>query len=169
MNSQNSLSSEIILKTQDTLIGEILTAKNPFDKEFIHVTSFNNKLVFHDKLGQKRKIKAQEILELNFTDLKGEKRRFVGIPEMKHYIVEVIYINKIKWYKHYYTNYGTETFTYMIFDQDNNRFNIGLFNSARKKLKEITQQNPDINTFIEENKMNEENILNVIKMYEATL
>lgn len=168
LSAQNSITVQIVLKTNDKIHGSMWIRKNFFDKKFIYSTSFNDKVKFYNRSGQKRKIRAREIIELTFTDLNGENRKFISKKEFKNHIVEVIYQNKIELYKHYYfdTFNRVENYSYYIFDHKGNKFSFGPYGNIKNKLKKMTEQNSDIMKYINNNEMNFENILTVIKMYE---
>lgn len=171
--SQNrSLPVEIILKNNDTLIGEMKIKVNHFNKDLIHTSSFNEKVKFNSSEGKKSKINTKEVSELTFTDFKGNSRKFVRIKEFKHRIVEVIYSNKVSWYKDYYFDFynQTEKTVDELFDENGEQFTIGLFNSYRNKLRKFTKDNPNMSELITNNDMKkDEIILKVIKMYEKEL
>ncbi|CAL2075471.1 Peptidyl-prolyl cis-trans isomerase ppiD [Tenacibaculum sp. 190524A02b] len=170
--SQKTIPVEIILKNKDTLKGEMKVKTNLFDKQLIYPSSFNGKVIFYNSVGEKTKIKSKEISELTFTDFKGKNRKFIKIKEFKNHIVELIYSNKVRWYKHYYyDSYNhTENTVEELFDENGKQFSIGLFNSYRKKMRKFTKENSNLNEFINNNDMKKnENILKVIKMYEKQI
>lgn len=163
--------TQIVLITSDTLNGTMKVETNAFDKELIYPSSFNKKVIFFDDLGNKRKIKSQWISELTFTDFHKKKRTFVKINEFKNRILEVIYSNKVSWYKDYnYDSYNhIEYIKDEFFDENRNQYTVGLFGNYKKKLRKLTKNNLDIKKFIKENKMDDENIAIVIKMYEKLI
>ncbi|WP_299051801.1 hypothetical protein [uncultured Polaribacter sp.] len=170
--SQNTIPVEIILKNNDTLIGEMKIRVNLFDKQLIYPTSFNEKVKFYNSVGEKTKIKSKEVSKLTFTDLKGKNRKFVKIKEFKNHLVELVYSNKVHWYKHYYyDSYNhTENTIEELFDENGKQFSIGLFNSYRKKMRKFTKENSNLIEFISSNDMKkDENILKAIKMYEKEI
>ncbi len=167
--SQKTIPVEIILKNQDTLIGKMKIKTNLFDKQLIYPSSFNENVKFYNSVGEKTRINSKEISELTFTDFKGKNRTFIKTKEFKNHIVELIYSNKVRWYRHYYyDSYNhTENTVEKLFDENGKQFSIGLLNSYRKKFREFTKENSNLNEFINSHDMKkEENILKVIKMYE---
>ncbi len=147
----------------------MIVARNFFDKKFIYPSSFNYKVKFFHKDGTKQRIKARDIEKLTFIDLKGDKRVFVENADFKNHIIEIVYLNKIQWYKHYYNANYSENTVNELFDLNGKRYSLGLFNSARKQIKKMTNYDPDVVKFLDDNKINDQNILKVIKLYETKL
>lgn len=169
--SQSQYDVQIVTQSNDTLIGTMKVNTRLKFKGFVLPSSFNENVRFTSNDGNYKKISAKDIQQLNFKDKTGTKRKFVRLNEYKHHIVEVIYLNNLKWYKHYYfdTYNNTENIVYEFFDENNKQFTVGVFNSKKKKLKLLTNNDPEIKSFIKNNKMTDENILKVFKMYESKL
>lgn len=170
-SQSNNIPVQIILLNKDTLQGEVKVKVNAFMKELVYASSFNSRVKFQYPNGEKRKIDSAEILELSLTDLKGKNRKFVKIDDYNTRILEVVYLNKVRWYKDYsfdlYNN--SESMYNILFDEKGKQYRIGDLNSYRKKLREFVNDDPIIKEFIKHNEMNDSNILEVLKMYEKTI
>ncbi|MEK6512765.1 hypothetical protein [Myroides odoratimimus] len=75
---------------------------------------------------------------------------------------------KIKWYKflsQHMMDRSIQYFDYLV-DQDNKRYNMGLFNSKRKKLLEATASKPELIDRIENSSLNDAEILGILSDFE---
>jgi len=169
---QKTVPAEVILKNNDTVIGQMKIKVNPFDEKYIYEYSFCNKIKLVSKTGKKINIKAKDISELYFINFYNYKQKFVTTEESKNYLTEEIYINKVRWYKHYSLDSfgGSQKITQYFYDENGKEFSFGLFKNHKKVLKKLTKQNAEIIKFIDKYNMKQSrNILTILKMYEESL
>ncbi|MBN8567375.1 MAG: hypothetical protein J0M25_11655 [Flavobacteriales bacterium] len=158
------------LVSGDSIKGYILAQRYLFDKKKAHESSYNKEFTLIDGSYKETKFNFKSINKMELIDLDGKIRIFVQKENFPR-LLEVIYQNKVVWYKfHYYNwvNYSDEVVNY-IFDEKGTEYNIGGFNSKKNKLIKFCKGNEKIIAFIKTNEMNDENILKVLKMYEMEL
>lgn len=157
-----------IIKNDGTTIdGKMRVYTGLFNKNYIDIRSFLRNVFIVDENNKKlERIKAKDIQELRYTSLQGEPVKFLNNgPLMK---LEVYVGSKIKWHRHFTINaydqsiQGIEVFI----DENGKEYQVGLFNSLKKKLKELTQSKPELVPEIEKVKHDHDSILSIIKKYE---
>jgi len=164
------LKAQLILVSGDTLQGQVLAEKNIFYENMTRESSYNQRIRLVNESGEKQKFNWKQVKKLDLTDLEGKQRVFVqkdGYPRL----LEIIYQNKVSWYKNYYYNMAnyTQDVSYEIFDENGIKYSIGIFNSKKNKLESLCKEKTQIISFINNNQMTDENILKVLIMYESEL
>ncbi|NEU07927.1 hypothetical protein GZH53_06345 [Flavihumibacter sp. R14] len=169
--AQNArLKAQIFLMAGDTLRGHISAERNIFYKTMTRESSYNQRIRFINNINKKQKFKWEEVKSMEIIDLEGKPRVFVqmyGYPRL----LEVVYENKVAWYKNYYYDIvnSTQDVSYEIFDEKGTKYSIGLFNSKKNKLEALCRGKDHILAYIKDNQMTDENILKVLMMYESGL
>lgn len=82
---------------------------------------------------------------------------------------ENFYDGKIKWFREYYNNAYDRSVQIIdhFINEKNQEVNVGLFNSMKNKLKEITSSKPELSTKIDNTKkFDKETIIQILKDYE---
>jgi len=164
------LPATLILHNGDTLRGKVLAKPNIFWKTLIYESSVNQRIKFRNESGEKVKFKDEEIARLEFTDLKGRKRVFVSKDYVR--LLELMHDGVIKWYRDYYTidiYQSNQSQADFIYDENGTRFHITNFNSKKNKMKEIVKNDPELSDIIKESKMDDENMLQILQLYEKKL
>lgn len=164
------LDAVIVLSSNDTLKGKISSQVNFVYPDMIIESSFNSKIQFISSNGSIQKFKYDQIQLLKIVDLKSVERIFVpkkGYPRL----LELLYDNKIKFYKNYYWNSmnATQDVSLDIFNEEGKRFSIGIFSSKKGKLKKLAKGKTKTLKFIADHKMTDENIIEVLKLYESEM
>jgi hypothetical protein len=164
------LKAQLILVSGDTLQGHVLAEKNIFYENMTRESSYNQRIRLVNESGEKLKLNWKQVKKLELIDLEGKQRVFIqkdGYPRL----LEIIYQNKVSWYKNYYYNAAnyTQDVSYEIFDENGVKYSIGVFNSKKNKLESLCKDKTLIISFINNNKMTDENILTVLTMYESDL
>ena len=164
------LKAQLILVSGDTLQGQVLAEKNIVYENMTRESSYNQRIRLVNESGEKQKFNWKQVKKLELIDLEGKQRVFVqkdGYPRL----LEIIYQNKVSWYKNYYYNMAnyTQDVSYEIFDENGIKYSIGIFNSKKNKLESLCKEKTQIISFINNNQMTDENILKVLIMYESEL
>ena len=162
------LKAELILTSGDTVKGNVVASRNFFYERMIIETSFNEKLRFVNQLDENIKYKWNDVSRLTLVDLEGKDRLFVqkaGYPRL----LEVIYINKVAWFKNYYKANSSQDVSYEIYDESGKKYSLGIFSSKKNKLTSLCSGKDQIISFIKDHPMTDDNILQVLKMYELEL
>lgn len=164
------LRAQLYLVSGDSCKGFILAKKNIFYEKIIIESSFTEEFILINDAYKELKFKWQSIKKMELIDLKGKKRVFVQ-KDFFPGLLEVIYQNKVVWYKYYYYSMMdyTQYENYHIIDEKGTEHKIRGFNSKKNKLTKLCQGKEKIIAFIENNEMNDDNILKVLKMYETEL
>jgi hypothetical protein len=113
-----------------------------------------------------KKIKAKNVKELKFTDLKGQDRTYVNNGRA---LKELMYDGKkIKWYRAIYQHIYDGSIQYLdyLVAEDKQEFRMGLFSNYSKKITEATKSKPELANEIKNMKMTEENILYILQKYD---
>lgn len=86
-------------------------------------------------------------------------------------LLELMYANLVGFYKNYYWNSGnaTQDVSLELFNEKNEKYSIGIFNSKKGKLKKFSKGKEKTFSFVKENKMSDENIIAALKLYEIEL
>lgn len=132
--------------------------------------AFKNVLIM-DQNNEFVKVPSSTIQKIEFTDLKNKKRVFVSHLEYK-YLVEMIFDGKkIMWIRDYDIHgYDGSTQQTDFFHKGNmKRIALGIFTNNRKKLKELTNDRPDLIPLIEKinyDKLKDEDLIQVLLKYE---
>lgn len=164
------LDAIIVLNSNDTIQGKIISEVNYVVPDMIIESSFNAKVLFRSQDGSVTKYKYSQIQSLELVDLKGNRRVFVqkeGYPRL----LELMYANLVGFYKNYYWNSGnaTQDVSLELFNEKNEKYSIGIFNSKKGKLKKFSKGKEKTFSFVKENKMSDENIIAALKLYESEL
>lgn len=164
------LDAIIVMNSNDTLKGKISSQVNYFYPDMIIESSFNSKIKFISSNGTTQKFKYDQIQLIKIVDLKSIERIFVfkkGYPRL----LELLYDNQIKFYKNYYWNSmnATQDVSLDIFNEKGKKYRIGIFSSKKGKLKKLAKGKPTTLEFIANNKMTDENIIAVLKLYESEM
>lgn len=164
---QKSVDVMIIKNNNDTIYSQLRIERNLFDRKLIDEASFYRRLVLLDSNGKKTaKLKASDVKKLQFIDLKGVEKTYVNGGDVLQRLV--FDGKKIKWYKflsQHMMDRSIQYFDYLV-DQDNKRYNMGLFNSKRKKLLEATASKPELIDRIENSSLNDAEILGILSDFE---
>lgn len=168
---QKTLTTKIILKNNnDTLTEKLRVITNIFWPNLLNELSVNQRIVVIDSLNKKRIIKAIDIKKMSFVDFKQKERTFIGVFWGKYdkTLKELLYDGKIKWYREYNSNAydGSIMTTDIMLDEKNEIVRIGLLNSKKNKLKEITKSKPELIESIENTKLTDDNVLMILKKYD---
>ncbi|WP_447950961.1 hypothetical protein [Chryseobacterium koreense] len=166
--SQKMVDANVVTKSDETISSKLRVYTNIFYKDLIDESSFYRILYLVDDNGSKKeKIKAENVKELRFVDLKGKERIYVNNGK---FLKEFMYNgNKIKWYRDISQNLYDGSIQYFDYLVDNNGtiYKMGLFNNAKKKLLEATKTKPELATEIENAKLNDEVILDILKKFDS--
>lgn len=168
MGQNTQLRAQLILVSGDTLEGNLIVTKNIFKETLIKETSFNQQLRFINGLNEILRYNWKDVARVAVLDLEGNERVFVqksGYPRL----LEVIYINKVSWYKNFYPSNSSQDVSYEIYDENGKRYSIGIFGSKKNKLESLCNGKDQIISFIRNNPMTDDNILQVLMMYEKEL
>ena len=164
------LNAVVVMNSGDTIQGRIISDVNYVYPDMIIESSFNSKVRLQSQDGTLTKYKYDQIQSLKIIDLKGEERVFVrkeGYPRL----LELMYSNIVSFYKNYYWNSGnaTQDVSLELFNEQQEKFGIGIFSSKRGKLKKFSKGYEKTLAFVKENKMTDENIITALKLYETEL
>lgn len=165
LNAQIEIDAKIVLMNNDTLKTKIDVYASIFELDNISALSINRvvRTIVNRSIV---KLKAEDIRQMSFTDLKGNKRLFVQKNEV---LQELMFNGKIKWFRNYGRNSydGTTIINDLMINEFGEIIEIGqLTMSRRKKIKEITKHKPQLIQIIDDMKINDENYLKVLKKYE---
>lgn len=165
LNAQIEIDAKIVLMNNDTLKTKIDVYANIFALDNISELSINRvvRTIVNRSIV---KLKAENIKQMSFTDLKGNKRLFVQKNEA---LQELKFNGKIKWFRDYRRNAydGTTAIFDLMINEFGEIIEIGtLTMSRRKKIKEITKHKPELIPFIDDMKINDENYLKVLTKYD---
>lgn len=163
LRESNKIRAEIVLKNGDTLrthikVKTLFLDPSHFDEMSIvdKVTTINNK--------EKVKYFPEEINRIRFIDYKGIERIFVSNNSN---LLELLLDGKIRWYRAYRLAYNgnRSSVDFIIETITNKQVILALLTNRRKKLLEITSSRPDLIPTIENMKMSNETIRDVLIKY----
>lgn len=165
LNAQIEIDAKIVLMNNDTLKTKIDVYASIFALDNISALSINRvvRTIVNRSIV---KLRAEDIRQMSFTDLKGNKRLFVQKNEV---LQELMFNGKIKWFRNYgRNNYdGTTIINDLMVNEFGEIIEIGqLTMSRRKKIREITKHKPELTQMIDDMKINDENYFKVLKKYE---
>lgn len=158
---------QLIKNDGTTINGKMRVFGGLFNRNNIDIRSFLKTVIIVDDNNKKiESVKARDIKELSYTNLQGEPMKFLNNGVLMK--LEVYVGSKIKWYKHFRINaYDQSLRSIEVFiDEKGNEYGVGMFNSLKKKLKELTQSKPELASEIENVKYDHDSILHIIKKYE---
>lgn len=158
---------QLIKNDGTTINGKMRVFGGLFNRNNIDIRSFLKTVIIVDDNNKKiESVKARDIKELSYTNLQGEPMKFLNNGVLMK--LEVYVGSKIKWYKHFRINaYDQSLRSIEVFiDEKGNEYEVGMFNSLKKKLKELTQSKPELASEIENVKYDHDSILHIIKKYE---
>lgn len=163
LREKKIIRAEIINVNGHTLKTYIKVTTNLFDSKLINELSIlkNIKTISNNLI---TKVEAKELKSLRFIDLKNKERLFLSNSKE---MVELLFDGKIRWFRLYFqdSSGSVSAFDFMTNIETKQNANLGLFNSKRKKIKEITLSRPDLISMIENSEMNDENILEILKKF----
>lgn len=163
LREKKQVRAEIITINGDTIKTHIKVTTNMFNAKLINelciietIKSISNDIII--------KYNSKDITSLRFMDFKDVERLFVSNGKQ---MVELLFDGKIRWFRLFYqdSSGAVSAFDYMINADLKKNANLGLFNSKVKKIKELTVNRPDLIPLIENMKMDDENILILLKKY----
>lgn len=164
---QDFIDSRLITKDNDTLYSKMRVITNIFDRKLITESSFYRKVTLVDENHKKtHKIKARNILKLNFTDLKGEKRVYVNEGSQ---LKRLMFAGKLTWYRRISVNPMDGTIYYFDYltDTVGKTYNMGLLNNKKKNLMEAVSSRPDLVKELEDTKAADVDVLAILRRYET--
>lgn len=161
------IDSRIVTTDNDTLYSKIRVGTNIFDRKLITESSFYRKVTLVDENHKKtQQIKAKNIRQLRFTDLKGEKREYVND---KSQLQRLMFKGKLTWYRRISVNPmdGTVHYFDYLTDKDGKTYNMGLLNNKKKNLMEAVSSRPDLVKELEDTKAADVDVLSILRRYET--
>lgn len=164
---QDFIDSRIVTTDNDTLYSKIRVSTNIFDRKLITESSFYRKVTLVDENHKKtQQIKAKNIRQLRFTDLKGEKRLYVND---KSQLQRLMFKGKLTWYRRISVNPmdGTVNYFDYLIDTDGKTYNMGLLNNKKKNLMEAVSSRPDLVKELEDTKAADVDVLAILRRYET--
>lgn len=168
MYSQKYVDVVLTRTNDETINGKMRIFTALFDKNAVDIRSFIKAVVLIDDNGKKiERIKAVNIKELKYTDFKGNANTYFNDGSI--YLKKLVYVgSKIKWHREFSINAfdGSVSATEVFINENNEKVSVGLFNSLKKKLKEITKSKPELASEIENVNYSDESIMSIIKKYE---
>ena len=161
--SQTSkVAATLVINNNDTIKGEVKVWLNLFDRKLINELSFHRR-TWLAKDDEFIKISSKKIYYLEFVDFKEKQRIFVSdkvIPNFpdKGLLFERIVEGRLSWYKEYLQNrYDGSIVTIDHFCLENEEpVTLRLFANRKKRLKELTQEFPQLIEFIDTFKTHED-------------
>jgi hypothetical protein len=165
--SQKSLDATIITKNGENITGKMRVYTELFDKNSVDLRSFIRNVVLVDENGKKiQKIKAKDIESLKYSNFNGDTLTFLNNGNMLK--LEAYVGKKVKWYREFRIHLydGSLQADELFIDQNNKEYRVGLFNSLKNKLKELTKSKPELVSEIDNVKYNRESILNILQKYD---
>lgn len=160
---KNTVRAEIILVNKDTLYTNIKVSTNLFDSDLINELSLNKKISVVEK-DTETIYQAQEIKQIVFTDFKGKERTFVLSGKQ---LIEKLFDGNIKWFRYYSSNSsGNVSSGDFMVNEGKETIGISYLFNTKKNLKKITIAKPELIPLIESLKINDSNILEILKKYD---
>ena len=161
--SQTSkVAATLVLNNNDTIKGEVKVWLNLFNRKLINELSFHRRTWLAKDDGF-IKIPTKKIYYLEFVDFKEKQRIFVSdkvIPNFpdKGLLFERIVEGRLSWYKQYLQNrYDGSIVIIDHFCLENEEpITFRLFANRKKRLKELTQEFPQLIEFIDTFKTHED-------------
>ena len=145
----------------------MVVAVNFFNKKRIEETSITKRITYRNSDQKKRKIEAEHVKKLLFTDLEGKPRVFVynGIDQLRQVLYEGITKAYIVYYM--YPQEGVVHKYYDIYDENGEKVKFGMYSSGKKELKKTVKEIPELVAIIDDaNLTYEEKILLVLSKYD---
>lgn len=165
---KQAIDVELTRNNDETINGKMRIFTALFDKSTIDIISFLDAVILVDDNGKKiERIKAINIKELKFTDFKGNANTYFNDSSSR--LKKLVYVGpKIKWHKEFSISAfdGSVSSTEVFINENNEKVSVGLFNSLKKKLKEITKSKSELASEIENVNYSDESIMSIIKKYE---
>ncbi len=168
INEKNTMNAKITFINDETVDGKIRGQKNMFYGSLTE-TSINRFITIYDNTGKREYIHFQLLKEMTVKDYKGNERRFVNRGPEFQSLQELFYDGKIKWFREYYSNaYDGSVQTTDYFKNENGEeVQVGLFNSMKNKLKQITSSKPELASKIDNiSGIDKESVIRILKEYE---
>ncbi|MDY3363127.1 hypothetical protein JSO61_000045 [Riemerella anatipestifer] len=169
IKDKNVMDAKITFINDKDINGKIRGEKNII-YGFLNETSINKFFPIYDNTGKKEYISFNLIKEMTINDYKGNQRKFVNRGAGYKSLHEVFYDGrKIKWFREYYNNAydGSVQVIDHIINEKNEEVHVGLLNSMKNKLKEITSSKPELATKIDNfKKLDKEIIIQIFEEYE---
>lgn len=161
------LDVNVIKNDGTTINGKMRVYTGLFNKNYIDIRSFIRNVIIVDENNKKlEKVKAKDIQELKYTNLQGEPMKFLNNGALMK--LEVYVGSKIKWHRHFTISPYDQSIRGMevFIDENGKEYQVGLFNSLKNKLKELTKSKPELIPEIEKVQHDNDSILSIIKKYE---
>ncbi|TXF74933.1 hypothetical protein [Chryseobacterium sp.] len=167
IQDKNAMDAQITLIDGRTVDTKIVGQKNIF-YGILTETSITQHIPIYNNTGKKEYIYYPLVKEMRIKDYKGDTRIFVNRGPKSVSLQELFYDGKIKWFREYYKNsYDGSVQTTDHFVNGSQEINIGLLNSTKNKLKELTASKPELAQMIDSlSRFDRETVTAVLKEYE---
>jgi hypothetical protein len=154
--AQKTIPTQIIFKNNDTLQTNLRIPFNPG----------LNKIYIVDENGKNNTLKKDEIKLLKYIYFNEKKITFRDDGKGLNQIL--FDGKKLKWYRITNLNLydGSVMNTEYIENKNNDVVKIGVYKKSKNELKLITENKQEISTLIDENKITEEFILEILQKYD---
>lgn len=157
--------AKIIINNNDTLKVNMQVVTNIFDRTLVDESSFYKAVkVLDSTTAKKSKIKAVNIKQLYFKDLKGEDNIYINDGKQ---LQKQLYIGKISLYSRLSYNNYTMTHNPYLLNEEGEKFNLTLFNNKKKQLIKAIEKDEKLVEKVEQLKPSDIDVIKILKEYNA--